>query len=181
VDYRKIHFDAQRVTLAPGMKLTFNGIAQGYAADRVLAALQANGIRHALVDTGEFRADGRKADGTPFRIGIQHPRQPDAFVALCALDGRALATSGDYATYFSDDFVYNHIFDPKTGRSPLEFSSVSVAAPKGIVADGLSTALFVLGRERALALLERLPDCDAYFVAKSGHTFKTKNFPEIAG
>lgn len=179
VDYRRIEFNEKRVSLAPGMKVTFNGIAQGYAADCVLNVLQGHGIQHALIDTGELRADGRKSDGTPFRVGIQHPRKPDAFVTLCALDQRALATSGDYATYFSDDFVYNHIFDPKTGRSPREFASVSVAAPAGLIADGLSTALFVLGRERALALLEKLPDCDAFFVTKDGQTFKTKNFPEV--
>src|SRR4029077_12992685 len=119
VDYRNVVLSLDGIELkTPGMKLTFNGIGQGYAADRVLAVLKSHGIEHALIDTGEFRSEGRKADGSAFRVGIQHPRQPDAFAGVCQLDGRALSTSGDYATYFSDDFLYNHIFDPSTGMSP---------------------------------------------------------------
>lgn len=178
VDWTKIGVSAEQISLgASGMKLTFNGIAQGYAADRVMSVLKAHGIEHALIDTGELEPLGRKADGTAFRCGIQHPRQADAFAGVCKLDGRALATSGDYATKFSDDFVYHHIFNPATGRSPLEFSSVSILAPTAMLADALTKPVFVLGREKGLELVRSLPGCDAFIIFKDGRTLVTPGFP----
>ncbi|MFC1588475.1 FAD:protein FMN transferase, partial [Planctomycetota bacterium] len=114
--------------------VTLNGIAQGFAADCMLAALEANGVQHALVNTGEIGV-----------IGIQHPRHKDAFISRARLDGRCIATSGDYATTFSPDGEHNHIFDPRTGHSPKEFQSVTVLAKSGLEADALSTTIFVSG------------------------------------
>ena len=180
VDWTQIVSSPERISFKiPGMALTFNGIAQGYAADRVIAVLQAHGIEHALVDTGEFEARGRKTDGALFRVGIQHPRKPDSLAAVCALDGRALATSGDYATTFSDDFVYHHIFNPATGRSPSELASVSIVAPTGMIADALTKPVFVLGVQKGLELLQNMPECEGYLISKDGQTFATKNFPLV--
>lgn len=179
VDWRKLQVSPQEIRLAePGMAVTLNGIAQGYAADRVLAALRAHGVRHALVDTGEIGALGRKADGQSWSVGIQHPRVADAYVALARLEGCCMATSGDYATPFSADRAYNHIFEPRTGRSPEFFSSVTVVAPTGTDADALSTAVFVLGREKGLALIEAMPGVEALFVTKGGDVLATKGFPK---
>ena len=180
IDYRGVSMTAKRIEFkAPVNSLTFNGIGQGYAADRVLSVLKANGIEHALIDTGEFTSEGRKADGNAFRVGIQHPREPDAFVGICKMDGRALATSGDYATYFSDDFLYHHIFDPATGRSPLELASVSIVAPTAMLADALTKPVFILGKQKGLALVESMKDCDAFVVTKDGKTAMTKGFPLV--
>ena len=180
VNFRSISHSPSAIAFnTPGMKITFNGIAQGYAADCVMAVLKAHGIEHALVDTGELESQGRKADGEAFRVGIQHPRQPDAFIGVCAMDGRALATSGDYATAFSEDFLYHHIFDPSTGRSPLELSSASILAPTGMMADALTKPVFVLGAEKGMALIESMPGCDAFLVTKDGRTFKSKGFPLV--
>ncbi len=177
VDWSKIGVSAARITLGKrGMKLTLNGIGQGYAADRVMAVLKERGIEHALIDTGELEPLGRKADGTAFRCGIQHPRKADAFAGVCKLDGRALATSGDYATKFSDDFVYHHIFNPATGRSPLEFASVSILAPTAMLADALTKPVFVLGREKGLELVRSLPGCDAFVIYKDGRSLTTPGF-----
>ncbi len=111
-------------------------------------------------------------------MGIQHPRIEDAYISVAKLDGRCLATSGDYATSFSPDHRDNHIFDPRTGKSPTELASVSVLAESGLVADGLSTALFVLGPEQGLRLIEATPGADALFVLKDGRTLATRGFPE---
>jgi thiamine biosynthesis lipoprotein len=162
------------------MAVTLNGIAQGFAADRVRAALQARGVRHALVNTGEFGSLGRKSDGTPWTVGIQHPRRPDAYLALAALEERFLSTSGDYATSFSDDFRHNHIFDPRTGLSPTEFSSVTVLARTGMEADALTKVLFVGGLGRGLDLVRAVPGADALCVLKDGRTMLTDGFPRIA-
>ncbi len=177
VDWRKVELDANRIRLAPGMAITLNGIAQGFAADAAMRVMRAHGVEHALIDAGEFSAHGMNAENAPWRIGIQHPRQRNAFAALTPLENRCLATSGDYETSFSHDFSRHHILDPHTGESPGELASVSVLAPTAMAADALSTALFVLGAERGLDLIHRYPDADAFLIFKDGHELRTKNFP----
>src|SRR5262249_19678007 len=91
VDWRSLEVTPSRLSLGgEGMALTLNGIAQGFAADRVRAALQNHGIKHALVNTGEISAVGNKNRDEAWKIGIQHPRQADAFVALTRLADRSL-------------------------------------------------------------------------------------------
>ena len=160
-----------------GTAITLNGIAQGFAADLVDETLRAHGIQHALIDTGEIGALGGKSDGDGWTIGIQHPRHPDAYLSLASLAGRCLATSGDYATTFSADFEHHHLLDPRTGRSPTELSSVSIAADSAMEADALSTAVFVLGADAGFALLQESPGVDALFVLKDGSTRFTPGFP----
>ncbi|MCY2953552.1 MAG: FAD:protein FMN transferase [Planctomycetota bacterium] len=177
VNWCMLEVSADRIALPPGMSITLNGIAQGYAADRVAAALQQHGIRHALVNTGEIGAIGRRSDGQQWTVGIQHPRSKDAYVALARLEGRFMATSGDYETTFSKDREYNHIFDPASGRSPRVFSSVTIVAKSGADADALSTAVFVLGHEEGLRLIENTPGAEALLVLKDGRTLATNAFP----
>ena len=120
----------------------------------------------------------RSRPGHHGRPAFQHPRVEDAYVSLTPLDGRCLATSGDYATSFTPDRRDNHLFDPRTGRSPTELASVSVLASSGLLADGLSTAVFVLGLERGLRLIDSTPHADALLVLKDGRTLATPGFPE---
>jgi FAD:protein FMN transferase len=177
VDWRKLKVSSDCVHFAErGMAITLNGVAQGFATDRVSAILKKNGIADALINTGEIGSLGHKAENDSWRVGVQHPRQADALSAVVALDGRCLSTSGDYATCFSDDFVHNHIFDPATGDSPREFSSVSVLANNGTTADALSTAVFVCGMEKGIALLEK-HQADAFLISKDGLVHRTANFP----
>lgn len=178
VDWRRLQVADQRISLrGEGAAVTLNGIAQGFATDRALATLRAHGIEHALVNAGEIGPLGQRPDGDAWTVGVQHPRQAEAYIALTKLDGRALATSGDYATSFTRDRACNHIFDPRTGRSPEEFASVSVVAKTAMEADALSTAVFVAGVERGLQLIEAAPGADAFFVLKSGRTLTTRGFP----
>ena len=178
VNWRRIELSEQQVHLQmPGMAITLNGVAQGYAVDLALAALRAHGIQHALLDTGEFGAIGHKAGGQPWMLGIKHPRQADALSAQVALDGRMVATSGDYETFFTADYIHHHIFDPASGDSPPTLASVTVLAPTGMMADGLSTAFMVMGADKALALAAQWPDVDALLIGKNGAIRQTANFP----
>lgn len=180
VDWRRLEVRQQQVRLhTAGMAITLNGLAQGYAVDLALNALRAAGVRHALLDTGEFGAIGSKTAGQPWLLGIRDPRQADAIAASVSMDGRKVATSGDYATAFSSDFVHHHIFDPASGDSPPALASVTVVAPTGILADGLSTAFMVMGAEQAIALAAQLPDVDLMLIAKDGTIRKTARFPEL--
>lgn len=178
IDWRRVELTARRIEFrGAGTAVTLNGIAQGFAADRLMATLRRHGVEHALVNTGEIALQGTRADGQPWTVGIQHPRNNDAYVSLAALEGRCLATSGDYATTFSKDFRSNHLFDPRTGRSPKRFASVSIVAPTATLADAMSTAVFVLGPEKGLDLVRSTPHADALFVFKDGRTMATEGFP----
>jgi len=169
VDWRALQVSPRRITLGrPGMCITLNGVAQGYAADLALAALRERGIQDALIDAGEFGAEGERQPRHPWTVGVQHPRDPSAVLAAVAMDGRFLATSGDYATTFTDDFSSNHIFDPRTGRSPPALSSAAVAAATGMAADGLTKPMMVLDLPRARRLLSRFPGAGAMWIDKAG-------------
>lgn len=178
VDWRRVEFDSRRVRLrGRGTRITLNGIAQGYAADRVRATLRDHGVEHALVDTGEISALGAKPGREGWRVGIQHPRHADAFLSLTRLAGQCLATSGDYATTFSADRDHHHLFDPRSGHSPTELASVSIAAQTAVAADSLSTAVFVLGLDAGAALIDRTDGVSAMLVTKSGRVVVTPGFP----
>jgi thiamine biosynthesis lipoprotein len=181
VGWERLHVASDRVAFArPGMQMTLNGLAQGYAADLALAALRARGIVHALVDTGEFATAGAKPDRSAWRVGVADPRQADKLAAAMLLDGRSAATSGDYASSFTPDFVHHHIFDPATGDSPQELASVTVVAPCGILADGLSTAFMVMGARKSHALAATLPGVDLLTINKRGVVWKSPSFPAAA-
>ena len=159
----------------PGMQVTLNGVAQGMAADFARQGLEECGIRHALIDAGEFNAIGSPRRKDTWHIAVQHPRQ-EGNIARTGLQGRCLSTSGDYGTKFSDDYRHHHLFDPRTGISPAELSAVSVAAPTALEADALSTALFVLGPDKAKEMAESMKEVDALFISKSGDMTVTDGF-----
>ncbi len=178
VDWRKLSVSSARIVLSQqGMAVTLNGLAQGYGVDQALQALQRHGIQHALLDAGEFGALGQRADGTAWTLGIRDPRQADKLAQVLAMDGRRMATSGDYETRFSDDFERHHIVDPHSGNSPAELASVTVLAPSGLLADGLSTAFMVMGSEKSLALAAQLDNVDVLCIDKQGRQTRSKNFP----
>lgn len=181
VDWRGVEIQDDYVRLARrGMAVTLNGIAQGFAADRVLGILRRHGIEHALVNTGELGAIGTKSGQTPWRAGIQHPRRADEVCAVAGMRDVCLSTSGDYAAAFSADYRFNHIFEPATGRSPEHFSSVTVTAPSCADADALSTAVFVAGWEAGRKLLERAaPGAGMLCITKEGAQLATRAFPQL--
>ncbi len=181
VDWSRVEISRRRIRLAgDGMAITLNGIAQGYASDRVRTVLRDREVRHALVNTGEFAVLGRREDGERWTVGIQHPRRPDAYLALAALEDRFLSTSGDYATWFTEDFLHHHIFDPRTGLSPTELSSVTVLARTGMLSDALTKVVFVQGLQKGMDYIRATPGADALAVLKDGRTVATEGFPRIS-
>jgi len=180
IHWKKLHVANSQIRLeGDGTAITLNGIAQGFAADRVAAVLREHGVEHALIDTGEIGSLGTKANGDAWSIGIQHPRDREAYVSVAKLAGRCLATSGDYATTFSGDYKHHHLLDPRTGKSPNDLSSVSIAAATALDADALSTAVFVMGTEAGLKLVEQTPGADALLVLKDGRSIATAGFPAL--
>jgi len=179
VDWRKLAIsDSELRFLETGMAITLNGIAQGFGADQALVALKRHGIRHALLDTGELASLGTNEAGYPWSLAVRDPRDENRYAQVLAADGRCLASSGDYATRFTDDFSQHHIVDPHTGTSPTELAAVSVLAPSGLLADGLSTACMVLGTTKSLALAASLQDVDVLCITKAGVMHRSPGFPK---
>jgi thiamine biosynthesis lipoprotein len=137
-----------------GMGITLNGIAQGYAADKVKARLQSMGIAHALVDAGEWASLGKPAHAGDWTLGVANPREAHALLTGIALQGCCMATSADDQSTFSADFVNHHIFDPHTGYSPTDLSCVSVMAPHCVMADAVTKVMFMAGWSKALPLAQ---------------------------
>ena len=140
----------------PAMAMTLNGILQGYAADRVIAAAQTLGVPDAFVDTGEFGAYGASPEGRPWRLGGSTARGDGHVTTIADPFTGFAATSAGAGTPFSNDAADNHIFDPRTGLSPQGVVAVTAFASGGMLADGLSTAAYVMGEQRGRALAERL-------------------------
>ena len=180
IGYEKLRLSETGVQFAEaGMALTLNGIAQGFAADKAIAALKKHGVEHALVNTGEVAPLGSNAEGKSWTAGIQHPRRKDAFAGIVQLGRRCLATSGDYATHFTPDYLHHHIFDPATGDSPAELASASVLAPRAALADALATTIMVMGAERGLELVRQYQGVDALLIRKDQTQLITGNFPRL--
>ncbi|WPG41280.1 FAD:protein FMN transferase [Variovorax sp. EBFNA2] len=168
VDWRAIDVTSRLVRFdAPSMAATLNGIAQGYAADNVRIVLASHGIRHALVDAGEFAPLGHNSQARPWTLGIADPHDESALIARLLADGRCVATSADNLTVFSADHRHHHIFDPHTGYSPPALSAVTVAADSAAIADALTKVFFVAGPARA-KLLAHQWKVDALWVDKMG-------------
>jgi thiamine biosynthesis lipoprotein len=154
-----------------GLCIDLSGIAQGYAVDRLFGLLQREGYRSVLVEIGgEVRA-GAPPPGQPsWRIGIEEPDGDGSLRATLALRNAAVSTSGDYRSGFDVDGVrYSHILDPQDGR-PIRtgLASATVVAPDAATSDALATALMVLGAEKALDLVEGLPDVDCLLLVRRG-------------
>jgi thiamine biosynthesis lipoprotein len=173
VDWRALHVAPHELRLQRrGMAVTLNGIAQGYAADAVRALLARHGIGHALIDAGEFAALGRNPQQQPWILGIADPRTEAALLARLVTDGRCVATSADNETSFSADRRHHHIVDPRTGYSPPELASVTVAAASGALADALTKVMFVAGPQR-IPVLARQWGVDVLWVDKRGRWLAT--------
>ncbi|MDH5674737.1 MAG: FAD:protein FMN transferase [Myxococcales bacterium] len=160
IDYRKVVIDEGASTVKlqeTGMQIGTGGIAKGYALDRAAAVLRQAGIeRYMLFGGGQVQVSGQRK-GRGWRVGIQHPRRDDYFGFLEATAG-SISTSGDYEhAFIRDGKRWHHIIDPRTGLPTERSVSVTVLAESGIYADALSTAVFILGPERALAKLAGAP------------------------
>lgn len=168
VGFDRIEVRGRGIGMPAGMRLTLNGIAQGYITDRVTDLLRARGARHVLVDLGEFRAAGPKLDGSPWRVGLRNPTGPFRLDGAVPLTANALATSGGYGTSFDAAGRYHHLFDPRTGACARRTLTVSVVAPTAIEADALSTAFSIMDRPSIDRVLKELPQTGVRLIAADG-------------
>lgn len=167
VDHSKVKTSEFSVwTENKGMKLDFGAVAKGYAADKVIKSLKderAN-CEYALLNLGgTVAAYGKKPEGGEWKIGITDPENTDTYMGTVSCTDKIIATSGSYERYFEGDDgkKYSHIIDPKTGY-PVDngITSVTVISDSGLLSDGLSTALFVMGLDKAKEYYQSRKDFD---------------------
>jgi thiamine biosynthesis lipoprotein len=139
-----------------------------------------HGIAHALVEVGgDLRAVGHPVDHDGWSVGLQHPRARDMFLTRVTVTGRAIATSGDYEHFYVADRSAHHLIDPRTGRSAAGVSSVTVVAPTALDADALATAVFVMGPDEGLALVEQVSETEALLVTADGTVLRSGGFAAL--
>ena len=156
IGWNHVQWDDQTARLAlPGMELDFGGFGKEYAADRAATLLANEGAQYGLVNLGgDIRLIGPQQDGSPWLMGIRHPRQHSAVIASIPISSGALATSGDYERFFvEEDQRFCHILNPQTGWPAQHWQSISVIAPVCVAAGAMSTTAMLRGPD-AIAFLQ---------------------------
>ena len=180
VDYSKVEMNGSSVSIPDGMMIDLGSVAKGYCSDCLAEMLKEAGVKSALLNLGgNIYALGTKPDGTKWNIGIQDPNGSGYLGVLKASD-LAVITSGGYERYFEENGkVYWHIMDPATGEPASNgLISVSVIGSRGVVCDGLSTALFVMGLDRAAQMWRDSEDFEAVFVTDTGSIYITEGLKD---
>ena len=176
VDYRRIRLSASGLSLGEGQKITLGGIAKGYAVDRALAVLEAQGIRQALVDAGgDLRTMGRHGS-RDWIVALQDPRNRDRYITRIRATDRAVVTSGDYERYYDAQRRFHHIIDPTTGYSATALISVTIIAATAFDADAISTSVFVLGEEEGMRLIESLEDVEGLLITRDRRILRSSGW-----
>ncbi|MHC1682943.1 MAG: FAD:protein FMN transferase [Clostridiaceae bacterium] len=165
-----------------GQCVDLGAIAKGYAADRAIDIYKQHGIESAFVNLGgNVMLLGNKPDGSPWRVGIQNPLlERGKCLGAVNATNKTVVTSGDYVRYFEkDNKKYHHILDPRTGY-PADSSLISttIVSEKSIDADALSTAIFILGLEDGIKLIDNQKGIEAIFITKDKEIYVTEGLKE---
>ena len=186
VGLQNVAVDGNTIALSDGAQLDLGGIAKGYAGDTVRTVLTKFDVTSAVIDLGgDVGLLGAKPDGSDWRIAIKDPADPSKFLGVLTAADTFVVTSGIYERGFEENGVrYHHIIDPKTGKPARSgLVSVTVVCGDGAWADALSTACFVLGEEKSLALRDTLAaeknlSIELIFVTEDGHVRYTGGLAE---
>lgn len=179
VDYRQAALEGDRLTLPEGVELDLGAMAKGYTGDQLMALLAREGIASAIVELGgNVQALGAKPDGSPWRVALQAPE--GGYAGVLEIVDKAVVTSGGYQRYFEQDGeIYWHIIDPAQGRPARSgLQSVTIVADEGTLCDGLSTALFVMGREEALDFWRTRNDFECVLISEDNTVAITEGLEE---
>jgi len=164
----------------PGMTVDVGGIGKGYVADRVTDLLRRRaGISGAVIEvSGDVRAFGTRPAGRPWRVAVRDPRGGPVPLGVVALTDGSISTSGTYERFFEIDGVrYHHILDPRTLMPATGLTSVTILAPEATQADGLATAVLVMGVREGMAFVERTAGVEALLLDDDGRVGASSGWP----
>ena len=182
VDSHQIELEGRRVRFKkPGMGITLDGIAKGYAVDRASEMMANLGIENHLINAGgDIRTMGFKEERRPWAVAIQDPRKGKDYPDIVEMNNGAIATSGDYENFYDQEKRFHHIVNPKTGLSPEQTTSVSVMGPKTMDADALATAVLVMRPDQGIGFIDSLPSYESLIITKDGSQLKSKGWKSAA-
>ena len=180
INWRNVELNEQTLSVflkKRGMSLDLGAIAKGFAADEAAAIIKNAGLKRAIIDlSGNILTCGEKTNKTPWKIAIQNPNEDRGYsLGILQVTQMSVVTSGVYERFFEENGKrYHHIFSPVSGYpAESELLSVTIITANSIDADALSTAVFVLGYERGMFLLDSLPGVEAVFVFEDLSVRKT--------
>ena len=172
ISYDRVGVDEDTALKGVGTQIDMGGIAKGYTLEAVCDYIESCGVKYAVVSFGgNIGTVGKKPSGDKWSVGVKNPFDTSSSVGTLSLDGGFVAVSGDYERYFEKDGVrYHHIFDSRTGfPAKTDIHSVAVICDDGALSDGLSTALFVMGYDKAIEFYDSGKyDFEAVFVTDDG-------------
>jgi len=182
VNYRNIIVDRKASTIflrRPNMIMDLGGM-KGYIADRVKDLLKKRGIDNAVIAlAGDIWVLGRREDGKPWKIGVQHPRDPKQTITVLDLSDKYISTSGDYERYtIVEKKRYHHIIDPRTGKPSTGVISATLIGDPGALIDPLSKAPFILGPEEGLRIVKKA-GAEAIIVDEQGKVYMTDGIKDL--
>ena len=180
IGYQLIELDEESLTVflpKKGMKIGFGAIGKGYAADSAKQLLVERGVLGGIINaSGDMNTWGTKPDGSSWTIGIVNPMNNKKVFSWFSLEHNAVVTSGDYEKFTQiNGRRYSHIIDPRTGIPSQGIVSCTVFAGKAELADAIATAIFVMGVESGLFLIDQLPNIEAILIDDSGIIHRSKN------
>jgi FAD:protein FMN transferase len=178
IDFERISLSRQFVSFTEAnMGITLDCIGKGYVLDRAAEILKEHGITSALVDgSGTLVAVGSRSDGSPWKIGIRDPLHPDGLIGSIFLKDGAVAATGDYENFFTQDRQYYHVIDPTRARSPLYSHSAVVVASNATAADVLAIGSMVKSPREALNLIGQFTGCECLIVTRNNGIVKSNGF-----
>tara|TARA_Y100001934_G_scaffold280835_1_gene388658 strand:+ start:2727 stop:3791 length:1065 start_codon:yes stop_codon:yes gene_type:complete len=185
INYQHVALDEEKQTVfltKAGTQIGLGGIAKGYAIDRAVQVIRNAGFEVFYINaggdlyasSGASIKDNAKNSAKRWKVGIQHPDNPESLIAVLPVANGAVATSGDYERYFEKNGTrYHHIIDPDTGYPANLSRSVTVLTSRAYLADALATAVFVLGPEKGVTLIENMPEAEVLIIDKHGEVVST--------
>ena len=159
------------------MAISFASLGKGYAADRVKQKWIERGVTSGVINaSGDLTTIGVRADGSPWKVGIAHPDKKEEMMFFLPVSDASIATSGDYEQYFIREGTrYSHVINPKTGLPVKGIKSVSMISVSTELSDALATAVFVMGIDNGLYLVNQLPGTHCLIINDKNQTFYSKN------
>lgn len=180
IDYRQVTLEYDLASIPEGVMVDLGAVAKGYTAEKLTEMLEEAGVRSALLDLGgNVQAIGENPEGRPWNVAVQSP-DGEGYLGVLGVTDRAVVTSGGYERNFEQDGErYHHILDPQTGYPAKSgLVSVTVVGGSGLTCDALSTALYVMGKEDALAFWNSRDDFECILLDEEGILYVTEGLKD---
>lgn len=181
VDYKNISVDNNVISVRNNSQIDLGGIAKGYLSERIMEIFKNDGVDSGIISLGgNVQTLGKKSDGSNWKVAIQNP-DDDTYIGGLSISDKAIITSGGYQRFFEQNgVIYHHIIDPKTGYPANSgLKSVSIVSDSGTLADGLSTALFVMGLDKGSEYWRSHNGFEVVFVTDDNRIYITEGLNDI--